>query len=140
MRSFHKTVDIAAPPERVWAVMIDVERWPEWTKSMETIRRLEGGPFAIGSSTWISQPKLRPAVWTVTQFDAGRSFTWSASGPGFRVFGSHGVEPIESGSRATLSIRFEGLLGGIVGHLLRKLNVEYMEMEAAGLKRRSEES
>ena len=140
MRNFQKTVDIAAPSERVWKVMIDVERWPEWTKSMETIRRLEGGPFAIGSSAWISQPKLRPAVWTVTQFDAGRSFTWSANGPGFRVFGSHVVEPTESGSRVTLSIRFEGLLGGIVGRLLRKLNVEYMEMEAVGLKRRSEES
>ena len=140
MRNFQKTVDIAAPSERVWKVMIDVERWPEWTKSMETIRRLDGGPFAIGSSAWISQPKLRPGVWTVTQLEAGRSFTWSASGPGFRVFGSHVVEPTESGSRVTLSIRFEGLLGGIVGRLLRKLNVEYMDMEAAGLKRRSEES
>src|SRR5262245_12789330 len=139
MRNFHKTVDIAARPERVWKVMVDVERWPEWTKSMETIRRLEGGPFAIESSAWISQPKLRPAVWTITQLDAGRSFTWSTKGPGFRVFGSHGVEPTETGSRVTLSIRFEGLLGGIVGRLLRKLNVEYMDMEAAGLKRRSEE-
>jgi uncharacterized protein YndB with AHSA1/START domain len=138
MRTFHKTVDIAARPERVWKIMVDVERWPEWTKSMQTIRRLEGGPFVLGSRAWISQPKLRPSVWTVTQFDAGHSFTWSASGPGFRVLGIHGVEPIEDGSRVTLSIRFEGLLGGIMGRLLRKLNVEYMDMEAAGLKLRSE--
>lgn len=139
MRSFSNTVDIAAPSDRVWRIMVDVERWPEWTRSMTTVRRLEGGPFAVGSSAWISQPKLRPAVWTVTELKAGRSFTWSARGPGFRVSGTHSVEPIEGGSRVTLSLQFDGLLGGLMGSLFKKLNVEYMDLEAGGLKRRSEE-
>jgi len=139
MRTFQKTIDIAASPERVWKVMVDIERWPEWTKSVTSIKRLDGGSFAIGSRARISQPKHLPAVWTVTQFGTNRSFTWSAPGPGFRVYGTHGVEAIEGGTRATLSLRFDGLLGGIVARLLRKLNVEYMDLEAAGLKRRSED-
>jgi len=139
MRTFHKSIDIAAPPQRVWKVMIDVERWPEWTKSMKTVRRLDGGAFGIGSRAHVSQPKLLPTVWTVTRFDPDRSFTWSAASVGFRVSGSHSVEPNGTGSRASLSLQFDGLLGGIVGRLLRKLNVEYMDMEAAGLKKRSEQ-
>jgi uncharacterized protein YndB with AHSA1/START domain len=139
MRTFYKTVDIAAAPERVWKVMVDVERWPEWTKSMSRVRRLDNGPFRVGSRARVSQPKLLPAVWTVTRFDAGRSFTWSAGSFGFRVSGSHSVEPIASGSRATLTLQFDGVLGGLIARLLRNLNVEYMDLEAAGLKRRSEQ-
>src|SRR6185369_5786539 len=101
MRRFSKTVDIAAPPERVWQVMVDVERWPEWTRSANSVRRLDRGAFTIGSRARISQPKLLPAVWTVTQLNEGRSFTWAAGGPGFRVSGTHAVESIESGTRAT---------------------------------------
>jgi len=138
MRRFEKTVDIAAAPERVWKVIIDVERWPEWTKSVKTIRRLDGGPFTMGSRAHVSQPKLLPAVWTVTRFEAGRSFTWSVNGPGFRVSGTHSVEPSTSGSLATLVLQFDGAFGGIVGRLLHKLNVEYLNMEALGLKRRCE--
>jgi uncharacterized protein YndB with AHSA1/START domain len=139
MRTFSKTIDIAATPERVWKVMTDVERWPEWTSSMKTVRRLEGGVFGLGSSAWVAQPKLRPAVWTVTEFEAGRSFTWSAGAPGVRVLGSHTVRPIDGGgSQVTLSIQFNGIFGGLLGRYLAKLNNEYLDLEAAGLKKRSE--
>jgi uncharacterized protein YndB with AHSA1/START domain len=31
MRTFSTQIDINASPERVWAVMSDVERWHVWT-------------------------------------------------------------------------------------------------------------
>jgi uncharacterized protein YndB with AHSA1/START domain len=138
MRTFTKSIDIAARPERVWRILIDVERWPEWTRSMQTVRRLEGGTFGMGSSAWISQPKLRPAVWTVTQFEPGRSFTWTAKAPGLRVLGTHSVQPVDEGSQVTLSVQFNGLLGGLLARYLAKLNNEYLALEAEGLKKRSE--
>jgi carbon monoxide dehydrogenase subunit G len=33
------TVSIAAAPERVWAVVIDVERWPERIPTVDTVER-----------------------------------------------------------------------------------------------------
>ena len=138
MRKFTKVVQIAAPPDRVWPVMIDVEHWSDWTKSVTSIKRLDSGPFATGSRARVLQPKLLPAVWTVTELEAGRTFTWESRMPGLRVLGIHSVQAIEQGSRVTLSIEFRGLWAGIAGRVFRKLNEEYLNMEAAGLKRRCE--
>ena len=54
-----------------------------------------------------------------------------------RAIAEHGVEPVERGSRVTLSVRFEGLLASLVSRLTRDLNRRYLELEAAGLRARS---
>ena len=138
MTHFRIEVDIAAPPERVWGVMSDVERWHEWTPSVTSIERLDSGPFGVGSWALIRQPKLLPAKWQVTELVEGRYFTWVSRGPGFQVTGRHAVEATETGSHAALSIDFTGLLGPLLGSLLRGLNERYLGFEAKGLKERSE--
>ena len=135
MRSFHQTLDIQAPPCRVWAVLIDIERWPEWTASMTSVRRLDSGPFRLGSRAHIRQPKLRPAVWEVTEFERS-SFTWVSRQPGIRTTALHRVDPNGSYSRLTLSIEFSGPLAPVIGLLAGKLTGRYMSMEANGLKLR----
>ena len=139
MRNFQIHVDIQAPPDLVWSVMRDVERWPEWAPTVTKVRLTRCGPIAPGCRAIVHQPKLPPALWRVTELDdARRSFTWTSGGPGLRVIARHGVEVSGAGSRAMLSIRFDGLLGGLLGRALRDLNHRYLAMEAAGLKRRSE--
>jgi uncharacterized protein YndB with AHSA1/START domain len=140
MASFSTAVEIAAPPERVWAVMTDVERWPEWTASTTSVVRNDAGPLRVGSRTRIHQPKLRAADWEVTAVEPGKSFTWVTRSPGVSVTGYHAVEAAARGSRALVSIQFAGLLGPLIGWIMRGLNRRYLEMEAAGLKRRSEGS
>jgi uncharacterized protein YndB with AHSA1/START domain len=137
MSDFSVTVDIAAPPERVWAVISDVERWSEWTPTVTEIRRLDRGPLEVGSRARIKQPKLPPAVWQVSELLEGRSFTWINRSPGVRVIARHGVEPTEQGTRATLSVGFSGLLAPFVAMLTRRLNQRYLTLEAQGLKARS---
>jgi uncharacterized membrane protein len=136
---FSIDVDIRAPAHRVWAVMRDVERWPEWTPTVTEIRRLDRGPLAVGSRAVIRQPKLPPAKWQVTQLDdEGRSCTWLTRGPFMRLEARHWVQDSGNGSRATLSIRFSGLLGPLFARLTRRLNERYLALEANGLKECSE--
>jgi uncharacterized protein YndB with AHSA1/START domain len=138
MRTFSITIDIAAPAERVWEVMSDTDRWHEWTPSVKSIKRLGGGPFAVGSRVLIRQPKFPPALWKVRAMEPGRSFTWISIGPGLRVVGHHGVEPTASGSRATLSLDLQGIFGGMFGRMTKDITERYLAFEARGLKARSE--
>ena len=138
MRRFSITTEIAAPAERVWQVMSDVDRWHEWTPSIISIRRLAGAPLAVGTRAVVRQPRFPPALWKVTALEPGRSFTWASVAPGLHVVGHHAVEPAPGGSRATLSLELRGVLGGVFGRLTRAITERYIAYEAAGLKARSE--
>ena len=110
MTHFSIVVDIKAPPDRVVEVLCDVERWPEWTSTMTSVRRMDDGSLAVGSRARIRQPRLLPAVWQLTELDE-RSFTWVTRSPGVQITGEHLVEANGAGSRVTLSLQFSGLLG-----------------------------
>ena len=134
------TVDISAPPEVVWAVLPDVESWPAWTASITSIRRSSPDRLQVGSRVRIEQPRLPATVWTVSELVEGERFTWTSSSPGVHTRASHRVVGTAAGSRVTLSIDQAGVLGRLVGRLYGGLMHRYVEMEAAGLKRRSESS
>lgn len=139
MRDFSISVDIKATPERVWQVLSDGERWAEWTPSVTSVEMLDDS-LAVGSRAMIRQPRLPPALFKITALDPGKSFTWASGIRGIvYVHARHSVEPAPLGARATLALRFDGLLGGLMGRKMAELNHQYLRMEAAGLKRFSEE-
>jgi uncharacterized membrane protein len=133
------SIDIAAPPDVVWPVMIDVERWPEWTASVTKVERLEKTPFGLGASARIQQPKLMTMIWRVSEFQAGQFFVWQTRSPGVVSSGSHIVRPNGSGSILTLAVEQKGWLVPIIGPLFAGLTRRYVEIEAQGLKKRCEE-
>jgi uncharacterized protein YndB with AHSA1/START domain len=132
-------IDIEATPEAVWAVLADVERWPEWTPSMTLVRRLEDGPFGVSSTARVRQPRLPQAVYTVTEYEPGRAFTWAARSPGVTTTGGHHVVSREDGhATVRLTLDQTGVLAPLVGLFAARLARRYVTLEAEGLKRRCE--
>jgi uncharacterized membrane protein len=133
------SIDVAASQDRVWEVLVDVERWPEWTDSVSSVRRLDAGPLAVGSRVEVSQPRIPTGTYTVTAMEPGSAFTWEQRQPGSTVSAHHECAQLpDGGTRVKLRVVMSGAVGGVVGRLYRKLTERYLAMEAAGLKARAE--
>ena len=137
-RRYEQTIQIAAPPEGVWAVLVDGEAWPAWHASMSSVQLVTPGPLRLGSVAKVRQPRLAPATMTVSEFRDGRSFAWSTGNRLLATVGDHRIEPAAEGSHVTLALRQRGPLAGVVGALYRGLIRRYLRLEAEGLKRASE--
>ena len=140
MRTFSTTIEIDAPAERVWQVMSDVERWPEWTPSVTSVTRTSGGPFGLGSTADVKQPKLAKAHFVVTAWDPPNGFDWIAKNPAVTAVGRHWIERTATGARVRLAVDFSGPLAAVIAWLYGGLTRRYVRMEAEGLKRRAEAS
>ena len=135
---FEHSSTIQAPPERVWQIFSDVERWPEWTPTIDSVERLDGGRIHIGARTRIRQPKLPVAIWEVTVLKEGEYFAWVSKAPGIKTTGGHRVESTPEGTVATATVIQEGPLGWLFGKLYAGLTRRYIATETEKLKEVSE--
>jgi uncharacterized protein YndB with AHSA1/START domain len=132
------TVEIEAPPERVWEVLADVER-SEWAQTVTWVRPLDQGPLRPGSRAKINQPKVPETEYVVGELEPDQSFTWVATGPGVTTTARHAVHAQPAGgTRVRLAVEQPGLLGSVMGRVYRGMTERYLANEAAGLKARSE--
>ena len=134
------SVEIAAPASLVWDVFSDVERWPEWTASVTRLVALDGPGLAVGKRFEIKQPRMPKLVWEVTEVHPGAGWTWVQRSPGGSTVARHEVVAQAGGHtlvRQQLDQR--GAVGALVGRLMHGMTKRYLELEAQGLKARSEQ-
>jgi len=133
------SIEIAAPPQLVWDVFSDVEHWPDWTASVTSLAGLDGPALDIGKRFAIKQPGMQKLVWTVTEIDPGTSWTWAHRSPGVLVTARHWVIARPGGhTLVRQQLEQRGALGALVGRLMAKKTKRFLELEAQGLKARSE--
>jgi uncharacterized membrane protein len=133
-----ETIEIAATPESVWDVTLDLARWPTWTPTVLAVEVLDPEPVRMGTRARLTQPGNRPAVWTVTRLETGREFVWETRALGMRVSGLHRIEAIAEGTRVTLAIEVTGPTAPLLGWIVRRVSRKFLPQEAAGLKRECE--
>lgn len=126
---------IQAPPDVVWEVLSDPTQWPRWTSSVTSAELLDGATqLGPGHRVRIVQPGLRSAVWTVTEYRAGVSFTWASREGGVSTSATHEVlRRALSRSRLVLELDQSGFLAPVVSLLAGRRVRRYVALEAAGL-------
>jgi uncharacterized membrane protein len=135
----HETsIEIDAGLDVIWSTLSDVERWPEWTQSVTEVERLDAGDIGVGSRARVKQPAMPRLVWKVTQYAPGAVFSWASKIVGVTTTGGHRLTTSGDGVTVTLTLDQEGTLAPVVWWLTGSRSRRYVQMEAEGLKRRSE--
>jgi uncharacterized membrane protein len=128
----------AASPEDVWRLFVDVERWPDMTRSLRAVRRVDGGPFQVGSEAIVRATGQPRARWRVTEMEPGRSFVWQTRVGAVTTVGAHIVDPDAQGSVITSTLGLHGPAAGLVGALMGRLIQRNITMEVEGFKHAAE--
>lgn len=134
-RHFERSVEISAPPSRVWFVLTDVEAMPSWNPAMTSVTLDPAGPLAVGSVARIVQPKLSPTQWTVTDLVPGESFTWRSRAVGTTSTAGHVLEAAPGGGTTVhLTLDYAGVGSLVTAFFAETLTRDYLKLEAEGLK------
>ena len=105
---FRASVDVAAPPARIFALWADAAAWPSWDPDLESAAL--DGPFASGS-TGVLKPRGGPRTRIeLVDVREPESFTAVSRLPGCRMVFEHRAEATGAGCRVTHVVRFEGPL------------------------------
>jgi uncharacterized membrane protein len=138
MRVEH-SIHIDASPEIVWEVTEAIDRWPEWTPTVTSVKRVDSGPLALGSVARIKQPAQPESEWVVIQFERGRRFAWETRRTGLHLIGAHEVEPQGAGTRNLLRVEASGAIAVLFWPILKRAIARALADENRGLKQRSEQ-
>jgi uncharacterized membrane protein len=132
------TIIIAAPRSVVWDVTVDVEGWPQWAPTFSSVKRLDKGPFDVGSSALIKQPGLPPAKWVVSSLTPGERFTWESRVRGIHMIATHELTTHPAGTQNVLRVELRGLVARLLWPLICFPASRSLQRENAGLKAKCE--
>jgi uncharacterized membrane protein len=139
MAAITETIEIARPPEEVFAYVDDLSRHGEWQESIQSTKVETDGPTRVG--TRASDVRKTPGgereiAYEVTEHDPPRRSAFrGVSGP-VRPVGGIRLEPSGAGTRYTLELDFEGHGLGI---LLKPLVMRSARKQVPGDLRRLKE-
>jgi uncharacterized protein YndB with AHSA1/START domain len=97
------SVNVAAAPGAVWAVVSDVARMPEWSPELRRLYVLGGAKQPRVGMTLLGINRRGFVAWPttskVTRFEPGRAVAWKTRESG--ATWTYELEPTETGTRLT---------------------------------------
>ena len=128
-RELRAEATIAAPPDRVWSLITDVSRMPDWSPELVRMLPLKRGGMRRGQ-WYLGINRRKAVVWptrnVVAVLEPGRSVAWDTKTSGARWIweikssgeGTHVVHRRPVPEKLTLigEVFAKLLLGGVEGH------------------------
>ena len=135
----HNTVEIAAAPQKVWALLTDCVAWPRWYRHCSNVSILKGGPRLQRGSKFRFRTLRTDFEPEVTTAQPARLLIWTANGPA-GTSGAHAwlIEPTPRGCRVVTEEAQKGLLLHVVGRRLQAELLTNHEDWVQSLKRLAE--
>lgn len=133
-----KSIEIKAEPTIIFGILSDVESWNSWTKSITTISFIKNSKFKLGGKVKIKQPKLLPAVWTISEITENKSFTWKKKSLGVTLTAHHSLVTINNKTCVEVTMIYEGFLALLLYRVSSSLTSKYLTTEIIGLKKKCE--
>jgi hypothetical protein len=78
-RLLERSFVVEAAAERVWAELVEAERWPRWARHLRSVQVTPPGPIGAASSATLRLTNHTTATVSVTEFQDGRRFRWEGS-------------------------------------------------------------
>ena len=134
MKTLEHATTIAASPDTVWAIVMDVDHYPEWNPFLQ----LQPAPSGVGEPLSVTiRPGKRRMTFhpTVTSFEPGRQISWLGRVliPGL-FDGEHTllVQGLPDGStRFAQRETFRGVLVALMPGVIRDTDRGFKAMNAA---------
>jgi hypothetical protein len=130
-----RTSVINAVPGDIFKVLMNFGQWNQWTASITEMSILDNDRPGVGARIKVLQPKLPPAIWTITEILPDKSLTWEKRSFGLVMLSEHLVVTGNNGTSVTIRMTYQGVLAGLFYMLTHSLTGRYMTMEIDGLKR-----
>jgi len=144
MAAIIESVEVARPPEDVFAYLDDLARHREWQETLVDVHVDTEGPTRVGSRATETRRVpggKRKFTYEVTAHDPPRSSSFHGVEGPVRPVGTVRVEPIGEGShsRVTIELEFEGHgIGKLLAPLARREARKQVPRDQARLKQRLE--
>jgi uncharacterized protein YndB with AHSA1/START domain len=120
-----KEIVIAAPIERVWAALTDIERWPEWQPDVSAAK-LEG-PLSVGAIfRWKAKGLNITSV--IRELEQPRRIGWTGDSIGMKAIHLWSLEPEGNSTRVVT----EESLSGWFARVMKLLDASFLDKSLSG--------
>ena len=136
---FESTIDIDAPPEKVWTLIDKLEQWPQWMPSIKKIERISEGPLTAGSQLSVTAKVSGLTVkllMTIIKLVPERTVVMQGKALGTSLTRFYNLEPLNDKTRATIG----GEVSGVLAWLARRGGQAVSDEIAQAAKKRIEGS
>ena len=141
MKTMSATIQIDAPPMTVWAVLTDLDNYPDWNP----LFRKASGQIAVGSritlrSVHPANGRLMTVRPKITVADPGAELRWTSSLPPI-MSGEHSftLTKADGGTQLVQAETFRGLLVPLSGKTFARAETSFQGLNGA-IKKQAEAS